>query len=343
MKIMKIDLRSDTVTQPTPAMMEAMFEARVGDDVFEEDPTINHLEKKAAEMFGREAGLFCPSGTMTNQIALKALTSPGHEVICDKTAHVYNYEGGGIAVNSGCSVRLLNGVRGRFTAGEVEENINPDNVHHPVSRVVVVENTSNKGGGSIWDFEEIVRIKQVCQQNGLFLHLDGARVFNAIVENNIETEAYGKVFDTISICLSKGLGAPVGSLLLGTKSLIRKARRIRKVMGGGMRQAGYLAAAGVFALDHHIRRLKDDHARARQLSEAIGGLPVVKEVLPVETNIIVFRLQDDVHDVDFLKKLAEKSIIAVPFGRQTIRMVTHLDFDDDHLEHTVGMLKSMFL
>lgn len=342
MKIMKIDLRSDTVTRPTPGMLEAMFSARVGDDVFEEDPTVNHLEIKAAELFGKEAGLFCPSGTMTNQIAIKVLTSPGDEVICDKTAHVYNYEGGGVAFNSGCSVRLLNGDRGRFTAGEVEENINPDNVHHPVSRVVVVENTSNKGGGSIWDFEEIDRIKQVCQQNGLFFHLDGARVFNAIVEKNVEAESYGKVFDTISICLSKGLGAPVGSLLLGTKSLISKARRIRKVMGGGMRQAGYLAAAGVYALDHHIHRLQDDHARARRLAEAIGGLPVVKEVLPVETNIIVFRLQEDVRDADFLKKLAADNIIAVPFGRQTIRMVTHLDYDDDQLEHTVNMLKSMF-
>jgi len=340
---MKIDLRSDTVTQPTSAMLEAMFSARVGDDVFEEDPTVNQLENKAAKMFGKEDALFCPSGTMTNQIALKALTSPGDEVICDKTAHVYNYEGGGVAVNSGCSVRLLNGDRGRFTAAELEQNINPDNVHHPVSRVVVVENTSNKGGGSIWDFREIVRIKQVCQQNGLFLHLDGARVFNAIVENNIEAEAYGKVFDTISICLSKGLGAPVGSLLLGTKDLIRRARRIRKVMGGGMRQAGYLAAAGVYALDHHIRRLQDDHARARELAEAIESLPVVKEVLPVETNIIVFRLQDDVRDADFLKKLAGKGIIAVPFGRQTVRMVTHLDFDDDQLEHTVNMLRTMFL
>ena len=340
---MKIDLRSDTVTQPTSAMLEAMFSARVGDDVFEEDPTVNQLENKAAKMFGKEDALFCPSGTMTNQIALKALTSPGDEVICDKTAHVYNYEGGGVAVNSGCSVRLLNGDRGRFTAAELEQNINPDNVHHPVSRVVVVENTSNKGGGSIWDFREIVRIKQVCQQNGLFLHLDGARVFNAIVENNIEAEAYGKVFDTISICLSKGLGAPVGSLLLGTKDLIRRARRIRKVMGGGMRQAGYLAAAGVYALDHHIRRLQDDHARARELAEAIESLPVVKEVLPVETNIIVFRLQDDVRDADFLKILAGKGIIAVPFGRQTVRMVTHLDFDDDQLEHTVNMLRTMFL
>lgn len=339
---MKIDLRSDTITLPTQGMLDAMYAAEVGDDVFEEDPTVNQLEKKAAKMFGKEAGLFCPSGTMTNQIAIKALSVPGDEVICDKTAHVYNYEGGGVAFNSGCSVRLLNGDRGRFLASEVDENINPNNVHHPVSRVVVVENTSNKGGGSIWDFNEIGRIKQVCKQNNLFLHLDGARLFNAIVETGITAKDFGKTFDTISICLSKGLGAPVGSLLLGSTGLIRKARRIRKVMGGGMRQAGYLAAAGIYALDHHIQRLRDDHARARHLAETIKKLPVVREVLPVETNIIVFTLKNGIKDDEFLRKLADKSIIAVPFGRQTIRMVTHLNFNDDKLERTNDILKSLF-
>lgn len=339
---MKIDLRSDTITLPTQGMLDAMYAAEVGDDVFEEDPTVNQLEKKAAKMFGKEAGLFCPSGTMTNQIAIKALSVPGDEVICDKTAHVYNYEGGGVAFNSGCSVRLLNGDRGRFLASEVDENINPNNVHHPVSRVVVVENTSNKGGGSIWDFNEIGRIKQVCKQNNLFLHLDGARLFNAIVETGITAKDFGKTFDTISICLSKGLGAPVGSLLLGSTGLIRKARRIRKVMGGGMRQAGYLAAAGIYALDHHIQRLRDDHARARHLAETIKKLPVVREVLPVETNIIVFTLKNGIKDDEFLRKLADKGIIAVPFGRQTIRMVTHLNFNDDKLERTNDILKSLF-
>lgn len=339
---MKIDLRSDTVTRPTPGMLDAMFSAEVGDDVFEEDPTVNRLENKAAKLFGKEAGLFCPSGTMTNQIAIKALTSPGDEIICDKTAHVYNYEGGGIAFNSGSSVRLLHGRRGRFCAAEVEENINPDNVHHPVSRLVVVENTSNKGGGSIWDFNEIANIKEVCQQNGLKLHLDGARVFNALVETGTSALDFGEPFDTISICLSKGLGAPVGSLLLGSTGLIRRARRIRKVLGGGMRQAGYLAAAGVHALDHHIHRLKDDHRRARELAEIIGRLSFVTEVLPVETNIIVFTLEDRVREVDFLNKLAGKGIVAVPFGKQTIRMVTHLDFDDEQLDRTKKTIDTLF-
>ncbi len=323
-------------------MLEAMFSAQVGDDVFEEDPTVNKLEEKTAALFGKEAGLFCPSGTMTNQIAIKVLTSPGDEVISDKTAHVYNYEGGGIAVNSGCSVRLLEGNRGRFTAEDVEQNINPDNVHHPSTSLVVIENTSNKGGGSVWNMEEIVKIKAVCDQNNLLFHLDGARIFNAIVETDHYPEDYGNVFDTISICLSKGLGAPVGSVLLGTKNLIKKARRIRKVFGGGMRQAGFLAAAGIYALDHHVSRLKEDHLRACELANTITTLPFVKETLPVETNIIVFHLDDTIKDKEFLHILSEHHISAVQFGPQTIRMVTHLDFDDDQLDHVVSVLKTAF-
>lgn len=339
---MKIDLRSDTVTRPTKGMLEAMFLAKVGDDVFQEDPTVNMLEEKAAALFGKEAGLFCPSGTMTNQIAMKVLTNPGDEIICDKTAHVYNYEGGGIAFNSGCSVRLLNGDRGRFTRIEVDQNINPDNVHHPPTSLVVVENTSNKGGGSIWDFNKIEQVRKLCDQNNLKLHLDGARIFNAIVETDQTPDDYGRVFDTISICLSKGLGAPVGSLVLGSATVIKKARRIRKVFGGGMRQAGYLAAAGIYALDHHVTRLKDDHARAKDLAETVASLPVVKEVLPVETNIIVFHLHDVISDMDFLNILSKHNIHAVQFGKQTIRMVTHLDFDDEQLEKVKTVLKSAF-
>lgn len=338
---MTIDLRSDTVTKPTPAMLEAMFSAQVGDDVFGEDPTINRLEEKAATMFGLEAGLFCPSGTMTNQIALKAHTVPGDEVICDRTAHVYNYEGGGIAFNSGSSVRLLHGGRGRFTAKDVIENINPDNVHNPVTSLVVVENTSNKGGGSIWDFNEILKIRKVCDDNKLALHLDGARLFNALVVTGEKPIQYGKTFSTISICLSKGLGAPVGSLLLGNTTLIKKARRIRKVFGGGMRQAGYLAAAGIYALDHHVERLRDDHKRAAELAGFVGNLPFVKEVLPVETNIIVFTLDDSITEKEFLGKTADKGLRAVDFGKQTIRMVTHLNFDDNQLTETISILKSL--
>ena len=339
---MKIDLRSDTVTRPTKGMLEAVFSAKVGDDVFEEDPTVNQLEEKASQLFGKEAGLFCPSGTMTNQIAIKAHTSPGDEIICDKTAHVYNYEGGGIAFNSGCSVRLLNGDRGRYSSHDVEQNINLDNVHHPVSSLVVVENTSNKGGGSIWDFEEIGSIKKVCHNNSLKLHLDGARVFNALVETDQTPSDYGRMFETISICLSKGLGAPVGSLLLGSKTLIKKARRIRKVFGGGMRQAGYLAAAGIYALDHHVSRLKEDHARARELAVTIAALPFVQKVLPVETNIIVFHLDDSISDQAFLNILATHNVVAVQFGKQTIRMVTHLDFNDDQLDKMRTILKAAF-
>lgn len=339
---MKIDLRSDTVTKPTPAMLEAMFAAKVGDDVLDEDPSLNELEKKAAKIFGMEAGLFCPSGTMTNQLAIKVQTSPGDEVICDKTAHVYNFEGGGIAFNSGCSVRLMDGIRGQFTAEQVLQNINPDNVHYPETRLVVVENTSNKGGGSIWSIDEIRKIKDVCVENKLNFHLDGARIFNALVETNEEPSDYGKIFDTISICLSKGLGAPVGSVLLGKADVIKKARRFRRVLGGGMRQGGYLGAAGIYALDHHIERLKDDHHRAKELAGILTGLSIVEEVLPVETNIIMFTLNPKLSDKAFLDKIAGKGLLAVPFGKQTIRMVTHLDFTDDQLSETKSILTKMY-
>lgn len=338
---MKIDLRSDTVTRPTPAMLEAMFSAAVGDDVFEEDPTVDRLEEKAADMFGMEAALFCPSGTMTNQIAIRVHTRPGDELICDHTAHIYNYEGGGIAANSGCSVRLLHGDRGRFSAQDVLENINPDNVHHPVSTLTVVENTSNKGGGSTWDFSEIRAIGELCKKNNLAYHLDGARLFNVLVKNSETPRQYGRTFDSISICLSKGLGAPVGSLLIGKSDFIKQARRKRKLMGGGMRQAGYLAAAGIYALDHHVDRLKDDHLRAEELGTVISKLSYVKNVLPVESNIIVFTLIDSMPASGLIEKLAEKNMLVVPFGKQTIRMVTHLDFNDQQLEEAKKILKSL--
>jgi threonine aldolase len=323
-------------------MLEAMFSAKVGDDVLEEDPTMRELEEKAARLFGMEAALFCPSGTMTNQIAIKLQTSPGDEVVCDTTAHVYNFEGGGIAFNSGCSVRLLSGDRGRFVAQAVAENINPDNVHHPPTKLVVVENTSNKGGGSVWSFQTLKDIKNICSQNQLRFHLDGARLFNALAETPETAMDYGSLFDTISICLSKGLGAPIGSLLLGKADLIKTGRRFRRMMGGGMRQAGYLAAAGIYALDHNIHRLSDDHKRAKILSETLSQLSIVEKVLPAETNIVIFVLKPEIQQQEFLKKLATHNILAVPFGRQTIRMVTHLDFDDDQLSQTVDTLKKHF-
>lgn len=338
---MKIDLRSDTVTRPTKGMLDAMFTAKVGDDVFEEDPTVIALENKVANMFGKEAALFCPSGTMTNQIAIKVHTLPGDEVICDKTAHIYNYEGGGIASNSGCSVRLLDGDRGRYEALDIESNINPDNVHHPVTKLVVVENTSNKGGGSVWDVEEIKKIGKVCQANQLNFHLDGARLFNALVAKGESVLEHSIHFDSISICLSKGLGAPVGSLLIGKKDFIKWSRRIRKAFGGGMRQAGYLAAAGIYALDHNIKRLKEDHQRAKELGALVGKLAFVNEIMPIETNIIVFKLDAKIPSDGFIKTLAQKGVLVVPFGKQTIRMVTHLDFTDDHLESLENILSKL--
>ncbi|MCF8232448.1 MAG: aminotransferase class I/II-fold pyridoxal phosphate-dependent enzyme [Bacteroidales bacterium] len=336
------DLRSDTVTKPTQAMRQAMFNAEVGDDVFKEDPTVNALEQKVAELFGKDDALFTASGVMANQIAIKAHTRPGDEVICDKQAHIYNFEGGGIAFNSGASVRLIDGDNGRFTAEQVQRNINdPSNVHFPLTRLVAAENTCNKGGGSLWDFEELKRIGALCKEYGLAYHLDGARLLNALAETNESAKDYGHLFDSVSICLSKGLGAPVGSILTGSKEFITKARRIRKVMGGAMRQAGYLAAAGIYALDNHTEQLKNDHKKARHLGAVLEEQPYVEEVLPVQSNIVIFRLSEKYTETTFLEKLAAHNIQAVPFGPQTIRFVTHLDFTDTMLESTVEVLKNL--
>ncbi|HMR93722.1 MAG TPA: GntG family PLP-dependent aldolase, partial [Chitinophagaceae bacterium] len=307
---MQTDFRSDTVTRPTAPMLEAMMQAPTGDDVFSEDPSINKLEDVAAGMFGMEAAIFCPSGTMTNQIAIKCHTQPGDEVICDADAHIYQYEGGGIAFNSGASVRLLTGDRGRISAAQVKAAINPDDVHRARTSLVCLENTSNRGGGSCYDFEEIKAIAALCKENRLAFHLDGARLFNALVAKNETPKQYGEVFDSISICLSKSLGCPVGSLLLGKKDFIKKARRIRKVFGGGMRQAGYLAAAGIYALEHHVQRLQEDHAHARLLAGAIAKRPIVKQVLPVETNIIIFELHDAQGAPALVARLKEQNILA---------------------------------
>src|SRR5215471_3375413 len=267
--IMLIDYRSDTVTKPTAGMMEAMMHAKVGDDVFGEDPSINELEALTANMFGMEAAIFCPSGTMTNQIGIKCHSQPGDEVICDENAHVYQYEGGGIAFNSGASVKLLPGDRGRITAKQVKIAINSDDNHKAHTSLVCLENTSNRGGGSCYDFEEIRKIREVCKDSNLRFHLDGARLFNALVEKNETPKQYGEIFDSVSICLSKGLGCPVGSVLIGKRDFIKKARRVRKVFGGGMRQAGFLAAAGIYALQNHISRLKEDHRHAKQIGEVL--------------------------------------------------------------------------
>ena len=339
-KEMIVDLRSDTLTKPTPEMMEAMMTAEVGDDVFGEDPSINALQEKMAAMFGMEAALFVPSGTMANQIAIKVHTQPGDEVICDQLSHIYNYEGGGIAFNSGASVRLLQGDRGVFSAKQVEEAILGPESYYANSSLVVIENTVNKGGGSIWSLEKIKSIQSVCRQNKLKLHLDGARLFNALVESGESTIDYGKAFDSISICLSKGLGTPVGSVLISTKENIHKAHRYRKVMGGGMRQAGFLAAAGIYALDHHIDRLKIDHANARKIAAELKNISIIEEVLPVESNILIFRLKDEETARSFLDTLNENGILAAPFGPTNIRFVTHLDISDQHMDYLLHFLEN---
>lgn len=322
-------------------MREAMSAATVGDDVFGEDPSINRLEEKCARLFGMEAAVFCPSGTMTNQIAIKCHTQPGDEVICEENSHIYQYEGGGIAFNAGASVKLLAGDRGRIHARQVADAIQPDDVHRPISRLVSLENTSNRGGGCCYDFNEIVAIKTVCQEKGLALHLDGARVWNAIIAQNENYLLYGSTFDSISVCLSKSLGCPVGSLLLGSSSFIKKARRIRKVFGGGMRQAGSLAAAGLYALDHHIDRLKQDHIHAQQLAACIAKKPFVKMLLPVETNIIIFELQEGLSAPAMVASLKEKGILGYAISPVRIRLVTHLDISENDIHQTIEVLNAL--
>lgn len=335
---MNIDFRSDTVTRPTPAMLEAMMKAEVGDDVFGEDKAVNTLEAFAADMFGMEAGIFCASGTMTNQIAIKCHTQPADEVICETQSHIYQYEGGGIAFNSGCQVKLIDGNRGRITADEIGVVLHPPDIHKPHSRLVSLENTSNRGGGSCYDIKEMEKIRELCNREKLRLHLDGARLFNALVARNEKPAAYGSLFDSISICLSKGLGAPVGSVLLGKKDFIHSARRIRKVMGGGMRQAGYLAAAGLYALQHHINRLSEDHAHARKIGKILAGQHFVKSVLPVETNIIIFEVNPPYTATYITGKLKEKGILVNAVSATRVRMVTHLDISPAMTEAACGVI-----
>ncbi|NAS13476.1 threonine aldolase family protein [Poritiphilus flavus] len=327
---MEINLISDTVTRPTPDMLKAMMQAKVGDDVFKSDPSVNLLEQRAAEMFGREAALYFPSGTMTNQTAIKIHTKPGDQLICDKYAHVYNYEGGGVSFNSGVSCKLIDGHRGMMTAAQVEAGINPPDFYHsPLTSLVCIENTTNKGGGACWDFEELKRIRQLCDTRSLAYHLDGARIWNALVEGSQTASDYGSLFDTISVCLSKGLGCPVGSVLIGDKQHIDKAIRIRKILGGGMRQAGFMAAAGIYALEHHIERLSEDHEKAREIGRLLEGLVWVKKVEPVETNIIIFEIDEShIAEAEFLEKLAEKGVLIIGMGQGKLRIVTHLDYTD---------------
>ena len=322
-------------------MLEAMFKAQVGDDVFGEDPTVNELEHLSAELFGMQAALFCPSGTMTNQIAIKCHTQPGDEVICDKLSHVYIYEGGGIAFNSGAQVKPMDGDRGRITAGQVIEAINPDDVHKAKSTLVCLENTANRGGGSCYNFNDFIKIKEVCQQHNLTLHLDGARLYNALVAKDETPKQYGEVFDSISLCLSKGLGAPVGSVLIGTQKTIAHARRVRKVFGGGMRQAGYLAAAGIYALQHNVERLKDDHKHAEMIAAALRQKDFTGEMLPVETNILIFEVKGRLMPEDFVSRLKEHDIHTMAISKTQVRMVLHLDVTEVMVQKTISAINDL--
>ncbi len=336
-----IDFRSDTVTLPTSEMLDFMHQAPVGDDVFGEDPSINALEAKSASLFGMEAGLFCPSGTMTNQLAIKTHTQAGDEVICEELSHVYQYEGGGIASNSGCSVKLLQGNRGRITASQLLGAINPEDVHKPISRLISLENTCNRGGGACYDFKEFEEMQKIAKTHHLGLHLDGARIFNAIVHKKEDSKQYGKVFDSISICLSKGLGAPVGSVLVGNAAFIKKARRWRKVFGGGMRQAGSLAAAGIYALDHHVDRLKQDHQKALLIKDALVKKDFVTEVFEVETNIVIAKIEGKYNATQLAQTLKDKNILVIAMTPALVRFVLHLDITDEMLATTIDTIEKL--
>ena len=340
---MIIDLRSDTVTKPSNAMLEAMMNAKVGDDVFREDDTVNMLEEKVSKLFGKEQALFFPSGTMANQTAIKLHTNPGEQLICDKYAHIYNYESGGVAFNSGVSCNLINGERGMFNASQVLEAINPNDYYYAQTSLVEIENTTNKGGGSCWDFEEILKIKHVCDEHELGFHLDGARIWNALVAKSENPKQYGEVFDTISVCLSKGLGCPIGSVLIGDKKIMKKAVNIRKVFGGNMRQVGYLAAAGMYALDNNIERLHEDHKRAIEIGTVLQKLPFIKKVEKIETNIIVFSLNESVSESKFINQLKENNIKIISLGQGKLRIVTHLDYTAKMHEYVLDTLASMKL
>jgi threonine aldolase len=337
-----IDFRSDTVTKPSKPMLAAMMQANVGDDVFGEDPTINELENYTANLFGMEAALFCASGTMTNQIAIKAHTQPGDEIICDVLSHIYQYEGGGIAFNSGCSVKLIQGDRGRINTSQVLEAINnKQDIHKPISKLVSLENTANRGGGSCYNFQDILQIQQVCNEHQLLFHLDGARLFNALVAKNEQPKQYGHVFDSISICLSKGLGAPIGSILLGNKLFIAKARRLRKVFGGGMRQAGIIAAAGLYALQNNVALLVQDHYHAQLIAKTLEQKDFITAILPVETNIIIFEVNGKYTAQQLVEKLKEKNILAIAISANQVRMVVHLDITANMVQQTIETIQCL--
>lgn len=337
---MKIDLRSDTITKPTEGMLQAILNAQVGDDVYKEDPTVNALEERMATMFGMESALFFPTGSMANQAAIKLHTQPGEQLICDKWAHVYNYEGGGVSFNSGVSCKLVDGHRGMITAQQVAENINPPDFYHsPLTSLVCLENTTNKGGGACYDFETFKEIRKVCDANNLGLHLDGARLMNAIVANQENPKDYGKIFDTVTVCLSKGLGTPLGTVLLGTNAVMKNAIRVRKVLGGGMRQIGFMAAAGLYALDHHVDRLANDHKKAKQIAAVLAQQEYVAKVEPTDTNIVIFYLANHINGHSFMSDLESKGIRISDMGQGKLRMVTHIDYTDEMHAYLLKIMK----
>ena len=339
---MKIVLRSDTVTKPTQGMIDAMASASLGDDVYAEDPTVNALQSRLAAMFGKEKALFFPTGTMTNQAAIKLHTQPGEQLICDKYAHVYNYEGGGVSFNSGVSCKLIDGNRGMITAKQVSESINPPDFYHsPLTTLVALENTTNKGGGGCWDFSEIKKIKTVCEDHNLGFHLDGARLWNALEVTKETPKDYGAVFDTISVCLSKGLGCPIGSVLIGDSVIMEKAIRIRKMLGGGMRQVGVLAAAGLYALDHHRKRLSEDHQKANEIGQTLQTKNYVAKLQPIETNILIFELASHINADKFVLNLEKKGVLISNMGGGKLRMVTHLDYNLEMHEKLIEILESI--
>ena len=339
---MEINLISDTVTKPSPEMMQAMFEAKVGDDVFKQDPTVNAFENMVADLFGMEAALFFPSGTMANQTAIKLNTNPGDQIICDKWSHIHLYESGGASANSGVNFNLLDGNRGMITAEQVKAGINdPEFYHTPLSKMVGIENTTNKGGGACYEISELQKIKQICIDHNLKYHLDGARLWNALVAKNQQPKQFGELFDTISVCFSKGLGCPIGSVLVSDAATIHRALRIRKIFGGNMRQSGYLAAAGIYALENNINRLEGDHRRAKELGIQLEQCNWVEKVEPVETNIVVFSAQPPVQDQLVIDKLKQKGISISLLAKGKLRMVTHLDYRQVMHEYVLETLENI--
>ncbi|MEO5776145.1 MAG: GntG family PLP-dependent aldolase [Flavobacterium sp.] len=339
---MEINLISDTVTKPTPEMLQAMFNAKVGDDVFKQDPTVNAFEKMVADLFGMEAALFFPTGTMANQTAIKLNTNPGDQIICDKWSHIHLYESGGASSNSGVNFNLLDGNRGMITAEQVKDGINdPEFYHTPMSKMVGIENTTNKGGGACYEISELQKIKQVCKDHNLKYHLDGARLWNAMIAKKQQPKQFGELFDTISVCFSKGLGAPIGSVLLGDAETMHRALRIRKIFGGNLRQSGYLAAAGIYALQNNINRLEEDHRRAKELGIQLQQCSWIKVVEPIETNIVIFSSTENVSDQQVIDQLKQKGISISLLSKGKLRIVTHLDYRQVMHEYVLETLTKL--